>query len=125
VSGLDRREVEEYLDNLERQIRDLGGSLGPMPTWVSDQVRAMVASKLPVVDASHLLAFFAGMFTTNSAAFIYGGINASPGLLGYLGAIAYTARAVGPLFDAEPREWVAEFVDWDELLRRLQPPGGE
>jgi hypothetical protein len=122
---MDRAEVESYLAGIERTLENMGVSPSEMPVWVSDQIRAMVASKLPSRDEAGVLAFFAGFFVCNSAACIYGGMTHSPHAQGYLASLVYTIKAVMPLFDLPARavEPPSEFVDWDEMMSRLEELG--
>lgn len=125
-----RAEVEEILGGLERTLENMGLEPMPLPNWIDDQVRALAATKLPVVDESHVLALYTGMFIANSYACLYGGIAASPTAHRYFQAMAHTIRALLPLMDALPGSWGdpnIHFASWDDLLREVnawdqQPP---
>lgn len=122
--GIERRDVEDYLASVEVTIAGMGVEYNPVPEWVNDQMRAMMASKLPSTDLDNVLSFFAGMFVATSCACIYGHVAHSHAARSYFVALAHTIRAAAPLLDAPaPVPPAEDFATWDDLLRRLEDGG--
>jgi hypothetical protein len=113
--AIDREDIVETLEGARRTLGNLGYPDWHVAVWIADQFRAKAVELLPVVDESHALALFAGLFMGNSLAMLASGTDiVSPA---YMRAVVATWDAVLPLLDG--RSFVVpSTLDWDALLAR-------